>query len=468
MGVLAGGRRSLYGMPLDGWLYCDPSGARWLVTSDLEQSWPVNGPISGTVRLTRFGVFGAPAESHDYAVSLADIGQPAGEALEWTNVEGVELITSLDARVTAISPTGHRAAVMLHKYRYTGKAGAASYDPFARYPAGWLELAIDGNGASATVSLSVLRSRAQTISASADPEIQSSNFDYGWYVDNDTDPNTAYPWSEDNPIPAGITNLSASFYTCGIVTPAQTAVFAVHRLVDVWWVDGAWVDLAMAYAGSIERHAPKPTQSINTIANRTNTNAVLCEVSLLRGGQVVQQWAVSGDATTGEETAGLTTTITRDASWLLSTPAGPQSGTSSNVESSPTAGFGLQPFFSAVSFAPSLFGLSAPALRRRAFDLPTEAAIFLNYDAAAGQGAFSEDAISIVRHSNNLIGLRISHYYNGETIVQEWWYEPAITPIGMHGARTVRPFNVAEQVWGSYCPVTHAVAWIEDQAVCWV
>jgi hypothetical protein len=168
--MLSGSQRELYGKPLGGWIYIDSAGDRWLVTNTIEsQSTDFVTALSGTVTLTRFGDFGKPTESHTYSVSLTDLGQAPGqpEPLKMYNTfSSLVEISSAGLDVYALSPDGARAAIMINT---TSQELPSIYgrDLHYRYALGWLELAITGAGAAAGVSLSVLRTRAQTLFVSA-------------------------------------------------------------------------------------------------------------------------------------------------------------------------------------------------------------------------------------------------------------------------------------------------------------
>jgi hypothetical protein len=147
--TLTGMRGQLYGQPLNGWIYIDPVGTRWLVEcpSFLGKAASVtSGSFSETVSLTRFGEFPGVAESHSYPTTLAGIGQD-------TPVMSAVYTDNSKARVESISSDGGQAIIMLY-----APGGTTHRDPF-----GFLLLTISGPGEDAITTLSVLRTREQTI-----------------------------------------------------------------------------------------------------------------------------------------------------------------------------------------------------------------------------------------------------------------------------------------------------------------
>lgn len=142
--ILSGARQQLYGRTLDGWIYIDPDGARWLVRCPavVETTlFQLGTPLSITVTLTRFGELGGQTEVHEYQVSSGwGLGSQSGA------------ISSGRIMLDAIRPNGSAAIIMLHGRTYSSGARIISREPYS-----FLELSITGPGASATVSLTVAR-----------------------------------------------------------------------------------------------------------------------------------------------------------------------------------------------------------------------------------------------------------------------------------------------------------------------
>lgn len=146
----------LYGKALNGWIYCDPAGARWRVTG-LNNVGISSNSGSWSVTLTRFGEFQGEPQAFSYTVSLGDLGQ-AGPALS--------NLASLQFQVRDLKPDGSGALVAIVATRgISSESGLwPEFSSDRWFPVvGWLELSISGAGATATLSLSVLHTRAETI-----------------------------------------------------------------------------------------------------------------------------------------------------------------------------------------------------------------------------------------------------------------------------------------------------------------
>lgn len=145
----------LHGVNLNGWLYIDPAGENWLVQTTLP-SVPVSGG-SATFTLKRFGVFGAAAVEHSYAVSVPDMGQATPEIF------------------------GSNGELRLSRYHVRPDGSAAVFEVAAWFnadhqlfwpwrPVGWLEVRLAGAGAAADIDVAVLKTRAQTLGSVHDHE----------------------------------------------------------------------------------------------------------------------------------------------------------------------------------------------------------------------------------------------------------------------------------------------------------
>lgn len=154
--IISSGKFLLYGKSVDGWVYCDPDGARWRVDGLTFE--PLSGNAgSWPVKLVRFGEFRGDEESYSHTVALGNLGQSTPTL---TNVSQTTL------QVRDIAPDGSRALLAIVAQRGIFSGGGLWPDGSAArwMPAlGWLELTISGKGAEAVLSLSVLHTRAQTI-----------------------------------------------------------------------------------------------------------------------------------------------------------------------------------------------------------------------------------------------------------------------------------------------------------------
>lgn len=153
--VLSTQNLHLYGTALNGWIYCDPVGARWRVSGANNIAISSNS-VSLTITLKRFGEFQGAEEAFSYSVALADLGQAA---------PALNNLASRQLQVRDIAPDGSRALLAIVATR--GISTETYWPDFSSdrwAPAvGWLELTISGQGASAALGLSVLHTRAETI-----------------------------------------------------------------------------------------------------------------------------------------------------------------------------------------------------------------------------------------------------------------------------------------------------------------
>lgn len=143
--ILSGNQ--LYGKELPGWIYIDPNGDRWLVTTTLS-STHLSGGVC-TVTLARFGVLGGEPLTYSYDVVVPNMGQST-PTISGTTGTRVQRYHS--------SPTGN-AAVFEVAVEYS-----QGYERFWRWrPVGWVEMTLAGPGASCAAAVTVLKSRAQAL-----------------------------------------------------------------------------------------------------------------------------------------------------------------------------------------------------------------------------------------------------------------------------------------------------------------
>ncbi|PKO54935.1 MAG: hypothetical protein CVU28_08100, partial [Betaproteobacteria bacterium HGW-Betaproteobacteria-21] len=255
--TLSGQRQQLYGKPLDGWIYVDPDGARWLVKTGTLRTAAVSisGSIAATITLARFGEFNAAPLVVTRTVTLADTGQGTDPI---QNIDGAT-ISAYWVMLCDLSPQGNRAALMMHALRFSSDAGT---DNYTRYPLGFLELAIEGPGSSPTVTLSVLRTRAQTIQSSytvsgpGDFTFRPIIVDVYWNGDAD---HASYMVTESGgSMPPEVTE---PWRTESTMLPARTQNVALlgTTILAVWWQDAAWVDVTVRMENEWDYHSAEPS-----------------------------------------------------------------------------------------------------------------------------------------------------------------------------------------------------------------
>lgn len=153
--------RRLYGQSIGGngtWLYAAPDGSRWRVTlGGVLGNRDLTVPLVATVTCIRFGAFGAPEEEHDLPITLADWqqdvpGKPGGDWFIYNQGD----VTSAKVSVEDVDRTGSRAIMMIGL--------DFPLQEILRRSLGFLLVELTGTpGAGGSATLSVLRSRAETL-----------------------------------------------------------------------------------------------------------------------------------------------------------------------------------------------------------------------------------------------------------------------------------------------------------------
>lgn len=166
--ILAGADMQLHGQNLGGWIYADPSGHPWLVGgSALFASLDNPALLEGDIRFTRFGVLGGKFERIELPISV-----PSGQG-----APTLSLVGSINPELMDIVPDGSKAILMLNT-RSIGQV-ITTLMPLGLFPLGFLLVEIAGTpGDDLSVSVSVLRTRAQTLGTGVDtgyPSVVTEN-----------------------------------------------------------------------------------------------------------------------------------------------------------------------------------------------------------------------------------------------------------------------------------------------------
>ncbi|ANQ83713.1 hypothetical protein dqs_0637 [Azoarcus olearius] len=165
--IVSGSDYQIYSRPLGAgrWVYVDSAGDRWLVTTTLHGATldTLTAGSTITVTLARFGVIGGTPATHTYTVTVPDLGQATPTLYRPTSTGASVLAPDLvTGRLFAIHPSGTAAVFQL-----AHEVDALIRNSQARWrPCGWMELQITGAGASAAVSLVVLKTRRETVGTS--------------------------------------------------------------------------------------------------------------------------------------------------------------------------------------------------------------------------------------------------------------------------------------------------------------
>ena len=172
--TLSGRQSQLYSKPLGAgrWIYVDPDGVRWLVSTSLNNNAADIQRMAQTITLARFGEFYGAPEVHTYSVPALYVGQDYPEVFssESSPLEPGAILGSL----FSTHPSGQAAAFVL----------TAVYAPVNRInplrPVGWLELTLSGPGGACSVQLGVLHTRAATLGEVTNTRLDTASY---WTLD---------------------------------------------------------------------------------------------------------------------------------------------------------------------------------------------------------------------------------------------------------------------------------------------
>lgn len=400
--VLAGAYLQLHGTPLGGWVYCSPSGARWLV-SPANIANPVNTGSALTLELhiSRFGVVGGEPDERIRFASLADLGQaepdpanpsPAGSSA-WLSIADVK-------------PDGSAALLMIFKPVY--EFSSTGSHPLNKIPLGWLELSMSEVDGEVTGALSVVRTRAQAYGTAA------------W--DNGT-PASVMSWVRPTP---DVTSVAGDGYTDYTTTPrpletsgtgtgVSAWVYDKHqsrkltgRIIAMWYAETGFdvvtLDMQQTYdevasapaetigGSKVERHYTNGTVEVlsDTMVHRlswSGTASMQSSLTLKLNGQIIDSTATSGELTQSKSAGWFGTGFPSQALSKTETVEG-----ISTASGSSGTGDGLPNFGPLSSFSP----LCVP------YDKPWDSAYYLyGWDLYSANNWVQ---LEICRQSNTLIG----------------------------------------------------------------
>lgn len=148
--IIAGGTLHGRQLPDGAWIYIDPAGDRWLVTTTLGVEHIAGGTC--TVMLQRFGVLGGTPLQYSYDVIVPDMGQ--AEPYPEVAVGRVSLYHS--------APTGGSAV-----FELATDMGSPAIAPAQQYwrwrPVGWVSVTLSGPGPVCEIAVAVHKTRSQTL-----------------------------------------------------------------------------------------------------------------------------------------------------------------------------------------------------------------------------------------------------------------------------------------------------------------
>lgn len=256
--VLAGGYFQLHGRNLQGWVYCAPSGAKWLV-SPLNIANQVNTSASLTLELliSRFGVLGGAPDNRTHFVSLADLGQAEPDPADPSPAG-----TTAWLQVVDVAPDGGRALIMIFRPVYAFSSSGSH--PLHKIPLGWLELVVSEEDGQLDAALSVVRTRAQAFGAVAEWE--------------DGEPATQWvrvrPAQQETSVPGdGYTDVTLTprpLQEGGAGTDVTTWLYNRHqrrhltgRIVAMWYATGGYDVVTLDMHQDYDELAPEPVETLS-------------------------------------------------------------------------------------------------------------------------------------------------------------------------------------------------------------
>ncbi len=442
--MLSGGKQQLYGVDLEGWVYFDPDGVRWLVTIDADlanNAFNFSESLAFDLKLTRFGEFGPAATPVNYSLSLTDWGQQGYPALQGFRLEdgSFETVTAAHLLVEAIQPNGSKAALCIHRRRLIGEhATDTTADVAVRHPLGWVEIAISGPGASASIALTVLKDRSETL------EIVTQEI-------------------HDDRIPATFPPLIEPGVSIASDIGSYAFEFEALRLAACWphETDSTWRFVGVRYkhsgSNSAVMNSAGVTYSLDWQSEVQNSIAVEIDGE--------EQYRLDTERTDAEsrfaryETVGEFAhinerysehayTLEIDGVGYDTTAGGTDEVFNPSVGTVPMEGVGTS-FYETANMTPSVFRMLWRSILWTA--IPTPAPYQL--------------AVDLNRHSAQVLSLRI-HTLSGT--VDEFRYWPRLSPSGESGEEAVRPFSGTERLYASWCPPTGETTDLSDEPICWV
>lgn len=456
--ILAGAYFQLHGHEVQGWIYCSPTGAKWLV-SPVNIANPVDTNLALTLELQigRFGVLGGQPDERTRFVTLVDLGQA-----EPNPADPSPAGTSAWLSIADVKPDGSAALLMIFKPVYAFDSNGSH--PLHKIPLGWLELTMTEVDGEISGTLSVVRTRTQA---------------YGTAIWDNGTPGEF--WNRIRPTPEvtsaagdGFTDYTTTprpLATSGTGTGVSAQVYDRHqsrqltgRIVAMWYgatgYDLVTLDMQQTYdevaaapaetvSGSkVERHYTNGTIDVlsDTMVHRLSydgTASMQSSLTLRLNGAVIDSTSTAGGLTYNKTTGWFGTGYPLQSQSRTETVEGVTTATEGSGTGDGLPNFGPLSSFSA---------LCVP------YDKPWDAAYYLY-----GWDLFSQNnwvQLEICRQSNTLVGFERNKPLAG---TRSWG--PVSSRAGKV-AGTVSPTGLAR--YGSENPNTGAITRNQTTPVCYV
>lgn len=447
--TLSAARLQLYGKPLDGWIYVDPDGARWLVRcAQLDENvlYSTAETLALTVTLARFGELGGAAEEYEYPATITNWGIDSG-----TVPSTVRLL------VDDVRGDGAAAVVMVHQRSFDS---GATQD--VRRAHSFLELTITGPGSAALVAISVIRSRSQVVQLDTVPYTAALHL-AGWHKLAVSEGGTgewewvtyagdyadygypSNPWLGDG----GYSTRTDGFFTVEWWYVLRANVFSgaasvdCNRIVALWYdATGAIVEVLLHYSADYSIGWPIPADGV-----RDSTCSLVWSASIELGGVAVSTVEGSENYTKFEEFPPGGSGRHVDTTYALVVDGVLTAGSQSEDTGLPIAQWDK----------PGATGVLL-------FDSPLDLLTDLVYEDGFAPWSVPGEC-ALVRYANHVIGMRVIR--QGSPTI--YAFHPPATPSGTaSGAVYVpSPASFAGR-YGSWCPFTQQAKWHATAPTCYV
>ena len=447
--MLSGGAQQLYGRDVDGWIYIDPDGVRWRIrftTPLLSTSASFGGSLSLTANVSRFGEFGGSEVSFDTTLTLSDWGQNGYTNPPNFSDSGVSsTVLAASFFLEAVTPSGSKAAICVHHARTTSTVpGDSTVDVAVRHALGWLQIEVTSVGGLPSLSMTVLKNRAETLITV-------------------TNTGASTP-AADSVQPA----LIAGGGTTTVKTGSSTREHVLKRLIAVWvdpdTEDWRWVALRYRYAFDTVSTFLGATGSTYTVdISSTGEESMALEIDDVE--QVKFEMVYSGYRTRTATYSGSGSVVI-----TLQTQAGENDLTIDGTPYDETLTAGLENVGNPGENATldianygsgGSLAFSDAVLLFLLFQMQWR---FITFLSLANPEPY-QIKIDVCRMSSQVITLRY-HVLSGT--LDDFVYFPRITPTGASGSKTARPYFASERLYGSWCPHTWQVASMQATPCCWV
>ncbi len=417
--ILSGGRYQVHGKILDGWVYVDPDGARWLarcIAINEQDLRNLAAPLAVTVTLSRFGVLGGAPESYSYPVSLPldGIGKPVNAHL----------------MLDAFKPNGSQAIIVAHQR-------GGSTRRIDRHTFGFLELTISGPGATATITAAVVRTWAQI--QQMDPPVPPTRL----WLDG-----SSLPWQYYETEPLNYNK----------IVHEQIGEFSRSsaRVLALWYdAAGALEELTMHIEASFTYDAPRvpAPPDYTTGLDFSGSSSMSGTIELRVGGAVVDTLPIAASLSLDYVAPSAVWTFSATIDGVHLTGNGRRDSSWATLPFPDIAyiatGFAVSEGVSSFSFSPefssNLYETKFPFALFRAAVVP-------------------------YWYSRQVIGFEISTEAGApSTSTRRWRFRAPVTPSGAASGATIDITTpTGPTFYGSHDPYSGAAVWGQSTPVCYV